>query len=138
MWWAAGTSVSPERSLGWLACLVAYHRGQPFIDQGRLTTPTPVCPRCSSSMVLRTAGRGRYIGQQFWGCSTFPACRARIGFEQEPVRRGVREHAPTATAGGSAQWEFDRRRRRRVDRIKRTWPLAVGATLIVMLMVYLL
>jgi ssDNA-binding Zn-finger/Zn-ribbon topoisomerase 1 len=34
----------------------------------------PRCPRCGSSMVLRTAQKGRYEGQEFWGCSRYPAC----------------------------------------------------------------
>ncbi|WP_274878885.1 NERD domain-containing protein [Vibrio harveyi] len=34
------------------------------------------CPRCGSEMVLRETKRGENIGQQFWGCSTFPKCRA--------------------------------------------------------------
>ncbi|NOJ21031.1 nuclease-related domain-containing protein [Vibrio jasicida] len=34
------------------------------------------CPRCSSEMVLRETKRGENIGKQFWGCSTFPKCRA--------------------------------------------------------------
>ena len=33
------------------------------------------CPKCGASMVLRQAARGRGSGRQFWGCSTFPACR---------------------------------------------------------------
>lgn len=33
------------------------------------------CPGCGSSMVLRAAKRGTNTGKQFWGCSTFPACR---------------------------------------------------------------
>ena len=33
------------------------------------------CPVCSSSMVLRTARKGRNAGNQFWGCSRYPACR---------------------------------------------------------------
>jgi restriction system protein len=33
------------------------------------------CPRCGSSMVVRTARRGNNAGNQFWGCSAFPACR---------------------------------------------------------------
>ena len=89
-------------------------------------------------MVLRTAGRGRYEGQQFWGCSTFPACRARIGVESEAPPVAKVAEVPAPNAGASAQAEFDRRRMRRADRIRRTWPLAVGATLIVMFMVYLL
>lgn len=34
------------------------------------------CPRCGSKMVLRETKRGENIGKQFWGCSTFPKCRA--------------------------------------------------------------
>lgn len=33
------------------------------------------CPRCGSSMVLRTAKRGSNAGNQFWGCSAYPKCR---------------------------------------------------------------
>jgi restriction system protein len=34
----------------------------------------PLCPRCESPMVLRTARRGANAGDQFWGCSTYPKC----------------------------------------------------------------
>lgn len=36
----------------------------------------PVCPACRSTMVRRVAKRGERAGQAFWGCSTYPACRA--------------------------------------------------------------
>ncbi len=34
------------------------------------------CPQCGSSMILRTAKHGKNFGNQFWGCSQFPQCRA--------------------------------------------------------------
>ena len=34
----------------------------------------PACPKCSSTMVLRQARRGRNAGGKFWGCSSFPQC----------------------------------------------------------------
>ena len=34
------------------------------------------CPRCGSPMVLKTAKQGANAGNQFWGCSQFPRCRA--------------------------------------------------------------
>lgn len=34
-----------------------------------------LCPRCGSKMVLRTAKKGNYQGNQFWGCSRYPKCR---------------------------------------------------------------
>jgi len=36
----------------------------------------PVCPRCGKPMVLRTAKKGCDEGNQFWGCSGYPACNA--------------------------------------------------------------
>jgi restriction system protein len=35
----------------------------------------PVCPRCGSEMVSRTARQGANAGQSFWGCPKFPECR---------------------------------------------------------------
>jgi restriction system protein len=34
------------------------------------------CPSCGSDMVKRVAKKGPNTGNQFWGCSTFPRCRA--------------------------------------------------------------
>ncbi len=34
------------------------------------------CPRCGEQMVLRTTQRGPNEGRQFWGCKSFPKCRA--------------------------------------------------------------
>lgn len=34
-----------------------------------------ICPRCGSRLVIRTARRGRNIGNKFWGCSSYPKCR---------------------------------------------------------------
>ncbi len=33
------------------------------------------CPLCGKPMVQRLAKRGSNAGNQFWGCSTFPACK---------------------------------------------------------------
>jgi len=33
------------------------------------------CPRCGSSLILRTAKKGDNKGNQFYGCSNFPKCR---------------------------------------------------------------
>jgi restriction system protein len=37
-----------------------------------------LCPSCGAEMVLRTARRGDRVGEQFWGCSTFPMCRKTL------------------------------------------------------------
>ena len=35
----------------------------------------PSCPSCGQPMILRTSKRGANAGKQFWGCSTYPACK---------------------------------------------------------------
>lgn len=45
---------------------------------GRPAPADPVCPRCRSRMMRRVARRGPNRGSEFWGCSTFPRCRATI------------------------------------------------------------
>lgn len=42
---------------------------------------TPACPQCGSAMVLRTARKGVRAGTQFWGCTTYPACRGTRAVE---------------------------------------------------------
>ena len=39
-------------------------------------TAERACPRCGSSMVVRTVKQGRNAGTQFWGCSSYPKCKA--------------------------------------------------------------
>lgn len=36
---------------------------------------SPLCPKCGSDMVLRTAKRGANAGNQFWGCERYPQCK---------------------------------------------------------------
>jgi Topoisomerase DNA binding C4 zinc finger len=40
-----------------------------------------ICPECGAQMKLRTAGKGRYKGSQFWGCSKYPKCKAIINIK---------------------------------------------------------
>jgi restriction system protein len=40
------------------------------------------CPKCGQPMVLRTAKHGPHPGQQFWGCSQYPRCRATERLEE--------------------------------------------------------
>ena len=34
-----------------------------------------ICPRCGKPLVLRTAKKGEYAGNRFYGCSGYPKCR---------------------------------------------------------------
>jgi CO dehydrogenase/acetyl-CoA synthase alpha subunit len=38
----------------------------------------PACPKCGKPTVLRTAKTGNNAGQQFWGCSAYPACKGLV------------------------------------------------------------
>ena len=38
----------------------------------------PLCPKCGSRMVVRTAQKGSNAGQQFYGCSNYPKCRGTV------------------------------------------------------------
>jgi hypothetical protein len=40
------------------------------------------CPKCDVEMVLRTAGKGKDVGSQFWGCPNYPRCRQIISFAE--------------------------------------------------------
>jgi restriction system protein len=42
------------------------------------TATATVCPKCGSVMVKRTAQKGARAGEQFWGCSNYPACRSTL------------------------------------------------------------
>jgi hypothetical protein len=43
---------------------------------GPVETPMPPrCPRCNGVLVLRTAKKGSYTGNQFYGCSNYPQCK---------------------------------------------------------------
>jgi hypothetical protein len=43
----------------------------------RQATP-PLCPRCRTTMVVRTAKNGRNAGRQFYGCTNYPRCHEMV------------------------------------------------------------
>lgn len=57
-----------------VAQLQKRNAAQPVGESNRASS-TPTCPKCGQAMVLRRARKGANAGQQFWGCSGFPACR---------------------------------------------------------------
>jgi hypothetical protein len=44
------------------------------------TDAAPSCPRCGNPMILRKAKKGSNVGEQFWGCSNYPDCRAMVSY----------------------------------------------------------
>lgn len=44
-------------------------------QEERLEGRAPVCKKCGTPMVLRTAKKGDNKGQEFYGCSNYPKCR---------------------------------------------------------------
>jgi restriction system protein len=49
----------------------------PPVPEEEQSQRAPVCPRCGSEMMVRTARRGANAGQSFWGCPKFPECRGK-------------------------------------------------------------
>lgn len=47
----------------------------------------PACPTCGQPMLQRTARQGSQAGKPFWGCTTYPACRATRPIETEESDR---------------------------------------------------
>jgi len=35
----------------------------------------PMCPQCGTGMIQRTAKKGQFAGQRFWGCGRYPKCK---------------------------------------------------------------
>ena len=50
----------------------------PATTKAREKPSEPVCNKCGSQLVLRMAKKGKNLGNQFWGCSSFPKCRAVV------------------------------------------------------------
>lgn len=88
-------------------------------------------------MVLRTAGRGRYEGQQFWGCSAYPKCRAVIGIKGQAMSAADDDVGLTNSPGASAQARYEQSRQKQAERVRRGWPFLVGIGLIFMVATYL-
>lgn len=42
------------------------------------TSVPPNCPLCSAVMVERTARKGKWAGNTFWGCPNFPKCKGLV------------------------------------------------------------
>lgn len=44
---------------------------------------TPTCPSCGRKMVKRVSGKGRNTGESFWGCPSYPRCRAHLNMKKD-------------------------------------------------------
>ena len=45
---------------------------------GQRSREIPLCPRCGREMLKRQAKYGHNVGQSFWGCPNYPACRGIV------------------------------------------------------------
>ena len=72
-------SYNPKELSERLSELIHIEKKEP--DNSSVSENQPLCPKCSSEMVLRTAKNGQNQGGKFWGCSNFPKCRSVLPFE---------------------------------------------------------
>jgi restriction system protein len=54
---------------------------QPTLRRSPTTITEPNCPKCGSTMSVRTAKQGANIGKTFWGCTGFPQCRGVVSID---------------------------------------------------------
>lgn len=47
-------------------------------EEKKIDPAPPNCPHCSSVMVERTAKKGKWAGNKFWGCPRFPKCKGIV------------------------------------------------------------
>lgn len=66
---------SGMRPKGFLGTSTAETKREHLASLKERHTSTTTCPKCGNALVLRTVKKGERTGQQFYGCSTFPACR---------------------------------------------------------------
>lgn len=52
---------------------------EPVKNEANLDDSTPMCPKCYTEMIQRTASKGKNAGNTFWGCSNYPKCRHTLG-----------------------------------------------------------
>lgn len=52
-------------------------------SENNTTEAEKICPRCGAKLILRTAKKGKNIGNRFWGCSSFPKCRYTAAYSEE-------------------------------------------------------
>ena len=71
--------------------------------------PEVTCPRCGSSMVVRTARAGRRSGRKFYGCSRYPQCKGTRPVESTPLDPSVPEQQPQEANLSSLAVFFPRR-----------------------------
>ena len=75
---ARGKPVTLINGEGLLNLLSQVQKSDNINNNVELEKKNPLCPKCNSTMVMRTAKRGANTGNQFWGCSKYPDCRGIV------------------------------------------------------------
>ena len=68
------------------------------------TTDEPQCPKCSASMVLRTARRGPNAGGNFWGCSKYPKCKGIVSLESSEDSQTTQQSTSSNEESMAIDW----------------------------------
>lgn len=51
----------------------------------------PKCPECGSRMVKKVARKGRYRGNEFFGCQWFPSCKGIVNIPKSKPKKGKKK-----------------------------------------------
>lgn len=75
---ARGKSVTLINGEGLINLLSQVQKSDNIKTNQEQNKTNPCCPKCDSTMVMRTAKCGTNAGNQFWGCSKYPDCRGTV------------------------------------------------------------
>lgn len=74
-----------ERRLEQLRQRLGHSERRTLRELERLTDAPPSCPKCGSTLQVRTAKKWSYNGASFWGCPRYLACGQKpIALEDFP------------------------------------------------------
>ena len=76
-------SYAPAELTTVLQPYMASDRAEPSSEPINLAqeNSTPLCPKCGSEMILRTAKSWANQGKKFWGCSNYPRCHGILEYK---------------------------------------------------------
>lgn len=72
---SCGIKLIDGPALGKLIRDIPNQKTAEYSDVAPVAELEPMCPQCGTAMIQRTAKKGRFAGQSFWGCGRYPKCR---------------------------------------------------------------
>jgi ssDNA-binding Zn-finger/Zn-ribbon topoisomerase 1 len=72
------TIINPTKNEVHFQTLKMEEKEKTNLNENVNETIHPVCPKCHTPFVLRSAKSGKHLGKQFYGCTNYPKCRETL------------------------------------------------------------